>query len=157
MRNRGSSIKLMDWTMLTFFAIASVLTIGFRSASFPAYNAVIVWSCFAVACWSSVAVGRPFTQAYAHENAPPEFWDNPVFIRLNYLMTLVWCGLMSVNVGIAAIGVAIGGLVGRVAFGFGLPMAVLLCGFAFNNRFPMRYLAQNGFQDVPASAPASGA
>jgi intracellular septation protein A len=157
MRSRGSSIKLMDWTMLAFFVIASVLTIGLRSASFPVYNAVIVWSCFAVACWSSVAIGRPFTQAYARENAPPEFWGNPVFIRLNRLMTLVWCGLMTVNVGVAAIGVVIGGLVGHLAFGFGLPMAVLLCGFAFNNRFPVRYLAQNGFEGIPASAPASGA
>ncbi len=157
MRLRGGSIKLMDWTMLAFFVIASVLTIVTRSAWFPAYNAVIVWSCFAVAAWSSVLIGRPFTQAYARESAPPELWDHPVFVRLNLVMTLVWCGLMTVNVGIAVIGVMIGGLVGRVALGFALPMAVLLCGFAFNSRYPARYLARKGFQSDAASAAVSGA
>ena len=153
----GRSIKLMDWTTLTFFAIASVLTIGIRSTTFPVYNAVVVWSCFAIAAWSSVIVGRPFTQAYARENAPPEFWNNPVFIRLNLIMTLVWCGLMTVNVGFAAIGVIIGGKLAPPLFGFAMPTALLICGFIFNSRFPAEYLARSGFQMAPASAPASNA
>ena len=148
---RRTSIKLMDWTMLTFFVIASVLTVA-RSPAFPAYNTVIVWSCYALAAWSSVGSGRPFTAAYAREKAPPEFWNHPVFIHLNLVMTLVWSGLMTVNVGIAAIGVIIGGLVGRVALGFGLPMVLLICGFVFNSRFPPRYLARSGFPDGAASA-----
>jgi intracellular septation protein A len=90
MRLRGGSIKLMDWTMLAFFVIASVLAIVLQSPIFPTYNAVIVWSCFAVAAWGSVLVGHPFTAAYARENAPREFWDDPVFIRLNLVMTLIW-------------------------------------------------------------------
>jgi hypothetical protein len=152
---RGSSIKLMDWTTLTFFVLASVLTIGLRSTIIPAYNAVVIWSCFAVAAWSSVALGRPFTAAYARETAPPEFWEHPVFLRLNLVMTLVWCGLMTVNVGIAVIGVIIGGVFGQVALGLGAPMALLLCGFAFNSRFPARYLARAGFQISAATAPAA--
>ncbi len=96
MRRRGSSIKLMDWTPLAFFVIASVLTIALQAAIwFPTYNAVVVWSSFAAAAWGSVLIGRPFTAAYARETAPPEFWSNPIFIRLNLIMTLVWCGLMT--------------------------------------------------------------
>jgi len=149
---RRTSIKLMDWTMLTFFVIASVLTVGLRSPAFPVYNLVIIWSCNALAAWSSVGSGRPFTAAYARKKAPPEFWNHPVFIRLNLVMTLVWCGLMTVNVGIAVIGVIIGGLIGRVALGFGLPMVLLICGFVFNSRFPARYLARSGFPNAAASA-----
>jgi len=157
MRRRGSSIKLMDWTPLAFFVIASVLTIALRSIWFPNYNAVVVWSCFAAAAWGSVLIGRPFTAAYARETAPPEFWSNPIFIRLNLIMTLVWCGLMTVNLGIAATGVVIGGVFGRVALGFALPMVLLICGFAFNSRFPARYLARSGFQIPETIAPASTA
>jgi len=153
----GRSIKLMDWTTLTFFAIASVLTIGIRSTTFPVYIAVVVWLCFAIAAWSSVIVGRPFTEVYARENAPPEFWNNPVFVRLNLIMTLVWCGLMTVNVGFAAIGVIIGGKLAPPLFGFAMPTALLICGFIFNSRFPAEYLARSGFQMAPASAPASNA
>ena len=156
-RSRGASLKLMDLTALTFFAIASVLAIGMRASWFPTYNAVIVWSCFAIAAWSSVAVGRPFTAAYARENAPQEFWSNPVFIRLNLLMALVWCGLMTVNLLLAATGVMVGGLFGQVVLGIAIPMAVLVAGFIFNGRFPQHYLAQAGFQADVASSTASSA
>ena len=154
---RGSSIKLMDWTMLAFFMIASVLTIGLSAPWFPAYNAVVVWSCFAAAAWGSIAVGSPFTSAYARESAPREVWDHPVFVRLNLVMTLVWCGLMTVNLGIAAIGVTVGGLMGRVVMGFAMPMAVLGCGFIFNSRFPQGYLARAGIAVDAPRADASGA
>ena len=90
---RGASIKVPDWSMLAFFVIASVMIIGLRSTAFTVYSAVVVWMCFALAAWGSVAIGRPFTAAYARETAPPEFWEHPIFIRLNLLMTLVWCGL----------------------------------------------------------------
>jgi len=156
-QNRGASLKLMDLTALTFFAIASVLAIGLRASWFPAYNAVIVWSCFAIAAWSSVAVGRPFTAAYARENAPPEFWSHPVFTRLNLLMTLVWCGLMTVNLLLAATGVIVGGLFGQVVLGVAIPMALLVGGFIFNSRFPQRYLAQAGFQAGAATPKVSSA
>lgn len=141
---RGIPIRLMDWTTLTFFAIGSVMMIGLRSTLFPAYNVVVIWSCFAVAAWSSIAIGHPFTTAYARENEPPEFWVHPVFIRLNLVMTLVWCGLMTVNVGFAVTGVVIGGNFGKLVPGFALPTALLIAGFVFNSRFPARYMARAG-------------
>jgi len=152
---RGISIKPMDWTTLTFFVIGSVLMIGLRSAVFPAYNAVVIWSCFAVAAWSSVVIGHPFTAAYARENAPPEFWDHPIFIRLNLVMTLVWCGLLTVNLGLAVIGAILGGLFGKLVLGFAIPAALLIFGFVFNSRFPARYLARSGYQGDAASPKVS--
>jgi len=151
---RDISIKLMDLTTLTFFVIGSVLMLGLRSTVFPAYNVVVIWSCFAVAAWSSVAIGHPFTAAYARETAPPEFWDHPIFIRLNLVMTLFWCGLMTVNVGFAVTGVIIGGNFGKLVLGFALPTALLIAGFVFNGRFPARYLARAGVTLADAASPA---
>ena len=155
LRGRGASIKLPDWATLTFFAIASVMIIGLRSTTFTVYSAVVVWACFAIAAWGSVAIGRPFTAAYARENAPPEFWGHPVFVRLNLLMTLVWCGLMTINIGIAEIGVIVGGNVAKPILSFAVPMVLLASGFAFNKRFPARYLARSGFQIPATGAPAA--
>jgi hypothetical protein len=155
MIRRGASIKLMDWTTLTFFAIASVMTILMRSDGFTIYSAVVVWSCFALAAWGSIVVGYPFTTAYARETAPPEFWTQPIFIRLNLLMTLVWCGLMTVNIGFAVTGVIVGGSLAKPLLSFALPMALLASGFAFNKRFPARYFARSGFQIPAESAPTA--
>jgi len=154
---RGVSIKLMDWTTLTFFVIGSVLAIGLHSTTFPTYNTVVIWSCFALAVWSSVLIGHPFTAAYARENAPREFWDHPVFIRLNLLMTLCWCGLMTVNIGLAVAGVIVGGIFGKVVLGLALPAVLLILGFAFNKRFPARYLARSGYQGSGAGPTVSSA
>jgi hypothetical protein len=153
--SRGASIKLPDWVMLAFFMIASVMIIGLKSTAFTVYSAVVVWTCFALAAWGSVAIGCPFTTAYARETAPPEFWEHPIFIRLNLLMTLVWCGLMTVNIGFAAVGVIVGGSLSKPLLSYGLPMVLVAAGFAFNNRFPARYLARSGFQMPAASAPAA--
>jgi len=152
---RGISIKLTDWTTLIFFVIASVMMIGLRSTTFTVYSAVIIWTCFALGAWGSVAVGHPFTEVYAREKAPPEFWEHPVFIRLNLLMTLVWCGLMTVNIGFAVIGVMVGGNLAKPLLSFALPAVLLVSGFVFNGRFPARYLARAGFQIPAASVPAA--
>jgi hypothetical protein len=152
---RGASMKLPDWSTLIFFVIASVMMIVLRSTAFTVYSAVVVWSCFALGAWGSVAIGRPFTTVYARESAPREFWEHPVFIRLNLLMTLVWCGLMTVNIGFAVIGVVVGGNLTKPVLSFAVPMALLISGFAFNKRFPARYLARSGFQIPAASAPAA--
>ncbi len=102
-------------------------------------------------------IGHPFTAAYARENAPPEFWDNPIFLRLNLVMTLFWCGLLTVNIGFAVTGVIIGGNFGKLVPGFALPMVLLIFGFVFNSRFPARYLARFGYQADGASPTVSSA
>ena len=38
----------------------------------------------------SIAVRQPFTLQYAREQIAPELWDNPKFIRTNYIITGVW-------------------------------------------------------------------
>ena len=137
-----ATIKLMDWTTLAFFVTASILTIGLHSNVLATYQVMIIWSFFAVAGWASVILGRPFTAAYAREEQPPEVWDLPIFHRLNWIMTLFWCGLFSVNVGFGVIAVMVGGNLGRLVPGFLIPTGLLIYGFVFSRRFPMRYVAR---------------
>ena len=142
MLRRQTTIKLMDWTTLAFFVTASILTIGLHSNVLATYTVMIIWSFFAVAGWASVILGRPFTAAYAREEQPPEVWDLPIFHRLNWIMTLFWCGLFSVNVGFGVIAVMVGGNLGRLVPGFLIPTGLLIYGFVFSRRFPMRYVAR---------------
>jgi hypothetical protein len=132
----------MDLTTLAFFVTASILMIGLHSTILPVYQVMIIWSFYAVAAWASIAVGEPFTAAYAREEQPPEVWDLPIFHRLNRIMTLFWCGLFSVNVGFGAIAVMVGGNLGRLVPGFLIPTGLLIYGFVFSKRFPMRYVAR---------------
>jgi hypothetical protein len=139
---RQTTIKLMDWTTLAFFVTASILMIGLHSTILPVYQVMIIWSFYAIAGWASIAVGRPFTTAYAREEQPPEAWDLPIFHRLNRIMTLFWCGLFSVNVGFGLIAAMVGGNLGKLVPGFLIPAGLLVYGFVFTKRFPMRYVAR---------------
>ena len=38
----------------------------------------------------SIAIRRPFTLQYAREQVSREYWDSPVFIRTNTIITAVW-------------------------------------------------------------------
>ncbi len=139
---RRTTVKLMDWTTLAYFVAAAVIMIGLRAAAFPVYHVVVIWSFFAAAAWASIALGKPFTYAYAREQTPPEFWENPLFHRINWILAFFWAGLFTVNVGFAAIGAAIGGNLGKLVPGFLLPTGLLIFGLVFSKRFPDRYMAR---------------
>jgi hypothetical protein len=149
MLRRQATIKLMDWTTLAFFVAASILTIGLHSTVLATYQVMIIWSFYAVTGWASIALGRPFTAAYAREEQPPEVWDLPIFHRVNWIVTLFWCGLFSVNVGFGVIAVMVGGNLGKLVPGFLIPTGLLIYGFIFSKRFPMHYV-----QRVNAAAAA---
>jgi hypothetical protein len=149
MLRRQATIKLMDWTTLSFFVAASILTIGLHSTVLATYQVMIIWSFYAVTGWASIALGRPFTAAYAREEQPPEVWELPIFHRVNGIMTLFWCRLFSVNVGFGAIAVMVGGNLGKLVPGFLIPTGLLIYGFIFSKRFPMHYV-----QRVNAAAAA---
>ena len=47
---------------------------------------------------ASMAAGRPFTLQYARDQVAPEFWDQPEFIRTNYVITGAWALAFAVMV-----------------------------------------------------------
>lgn len=89
----GTSIKPLEVFDTVYFAVMAAL------ASF-ASDAVVSWlelwagemSNIALVLFSlgSIAFRSPFTLAYARETAPKEYWDQPLFLRTNYVITWVW-------------------------------------------------------------------
>jgi uncharacterized membrane protein (UPF0136 family) len=46
----------------------------------------------------SILIRRPFTLQYAREHVARERWDNPAFVRTNYIVTFVWAAAFAVMV-----------------------------------------------------------
>jgi hypothetical protein len=46
----------------------------------------------------SMAIGRPFTLEYARERVSSEYWNNPEFRRVNYVITAIWAAAFAVMV-----------------------------------------------------------
>jgi hypothetical protein len=55
---------------------------------------------------ASMAIREPFTLQYAREKVAREKWDNPAFIRSNYVITAVWALAFAIMVAADAIAVA---------------------------------------------------
>ncbi|MGC2111514.1 MAG: hypothetical protein WA655_18505 [Candidatus Korobacteraceae bacterium] len=96
--SRHINVKLLDWTLLAYFVLASIATFLVRSAEFPIYASIVIWVLYAGVAWASILFGAPFTLQYAHESTPAEHWQAPGFLRANLVITLVWAIAFSVNV-----------------------------------------------------------
>ena len=47
----------------------------------------------------SIAVRQPFTLQYAREQVAPDLWDEPEFVRANYIITAVWAFAFAIMAG----------------------------------------------------------
>lgn len=92
-RLRGGRPKLLEYSDVIFFG---GLAIFVAVASPDTHTWLERWSgeianvALVVIALGSIAARRPFTLAYAREQAPRELWTDPVFLRTNYLITWAW-------------------------------------------------------------------
>ena len=114
------AVKILNCTAAAFFAFSLVTTIAVGSTLFKNYNAFLIWSVFAIVTWVTLLLGFPFTIQYAREQAPPEVWDNPLFRRLNMILTVAFGLVFTVNAGLGAIALITGHLL-TLRARFGLP------------------------------------
>lgn len=100
----GFRAKLLDLAAIVFFAALLVLgmVVGNDAHAWlerwcgEISNVMIV-----LVALGSVVVRRPFTLQYAREMTEREYWDSPLFLHINYVLTWVWIGSFFVT---AAVG-----------------------------------------------------
>jgi hypothetical protein len=86
----GRSAKILEIGTLALFAGLSLYALlgGAAGSIFGAKLSVDVG--LLVIVLFSMAIRRPFTLQYARESVPSTLWDDPRFIRVNYVITAVW-------------------------------------------------------------------
>jgi hypothetical protein len=94
---RHRAIKIVDATSLGFFVMMLAASIALGQWIIADYNVLIVWAIFAFVCWATILMDFPFTLQYLREQAPPAVWHQPVFIRTNYFISLLWAVICTIN------------------------------------------------------------
>ncbi|AZG46154.1 DUF3159 domain-containing protein [Gordonia insulae] len=135
----GNSIKLMEWFDVAFFVVLCVI-------GALATRAMIEWLelwageivnlalvCFAL---GSILLRRPFTLEYAKEQTPEEFWDSPIFIRTNYVITWAWTAAFGVSAIAGAIGDAVFDDAGNFWTGWIIQIGATVFAIAFTEFYP---------------------
>lgn len=90
---RGGTPKLLEYADVVYFAGLAVL-VAFASPGTRTWlelwgGEVANVAVLAIA-FGSVVLRMPFTIQYAREDVPQEYWHEPEFLRVNYLITWVW-------------------------------------------------------------------
>jgi hypothetical protein len=85
----GTVVLFGGLALYAIFGGAALSVIGVR---------LLVDSGLLLIVLGSIAVRQPFTMQYAREQVAAELWDNPTFIRTNYIITGVWAVAFTVMV-----------------------------------------------------------
>ena len=134
-----------DWTVAAYFAavtLSLLLMPETAAAFFKHYPVTGIYAClFAAAFFPPLFGLDPFTYHYAKKSTPQVFWGNPIFVKINLIMTYVWAGIFALCIIVS--------LYPSVITRAFIPLGLILgFGLPFNLRFPNWYLMRLGFPSL---------
>ncbi|AFM28187.1 hypothetical protein [Desulfomonile tiedjei] len=88
---------LLLWAGVVFFAFALVAVVLLKNMWVIHHLGILASGTLFTGTLLSIMIGQPFTEDYAREHVPPEFWDSPEFIRSSYTVTSVWALIFMIN------------------------------------------------------------
>lgn len=89
----GDTFKALELSDIVFFSgLALVVAVVGNDAHkwLETWSSEIANIAFVLISVGSLVIRRPFTVPYAKDEADPSLWDDPDFIRANYVITAVW-------------------------------------------------------------------
>jgi putative NADPH-quinone reductase len=134
-----------DWAVAAYFAAVtlSLLLMPETAAKFfEDYPVTGIYLClFAAAFLPPLFRFDPFTYHYAKKSTPEMFWGNPIFVKINLIMTYVWACVFALCIAFS--------LYPSVITRAFIPLALILgFGLPFNLRFPNWYLKKLGLPSL---------
>jgi intracellular septation protein A len=146
---RTRSTNVLEVVGLAFFAALTVAALVLDRADlmFLEENAQLLSSLvLVVVVFGGLLVGRPFTEYYARQTTPREYWGNATFRHINRVLTLVWGGVFVVNA-LSDLLVRFGG--SSDVFTWVLPAVAVVAGIKITVWYPDHASSQ---EDAPAEA-----
>jgi hypothetical protein len=89
--------RILTWATLLMFGILLVAVGILGMTGILPVMGMLIYAVLAAVSFGSILAHIPFTLQYAREMVDRTLWENPVFIRVNVLMTGVWGGIFAIN------------------------------------------------------------
>ena len=155
LRNRrGGSFKPLELFEVAYFGTLAVI-------GFLATDKLTLWlekwsgdmSSLALAAFAfgSLLVRNPFTLPYAKETTPEEYWDSPIFLRVNRIITLIWALSFTVSGAAGLYGDAVLDQPDNFWTGWIIQIGAMLFAFSFTEWYPD--VASAGAPKAPGEPP----
>jgi hypothetical protein len=136
---------ILETAALVFFVLVGAFAFASPHSFLRPYSGAGSQGWLALAAWFSIAVGKPFTMAFAKRSTPPEIWKEPRFLKVNTTITSFWAASFTVFSALIAITYAVTGNSGAAGL-------VQLIGLAIPGVFTVRYAARARARGAAAAA-----
>lgn len=133
-RRRPPEALLIEFGSLVFFVAATGYAFADPHTALHPYVPAIANGWLALISWFSLAIRQPFTLGIAKQTTPRESWHQPLFIRTNVIITVVWA--IAFTIGAAGIAACAAAGTGRIAV-----IVVQIASFVVPMVFTLRYVA----------------
>jgi uncharacterized membrane protein len=90
---------ILSWGTLIFFTFALFAVVVLKDPWVGSHTGVLSNGALAAIAWISLLIGRPFTQQYGRLEVDKGLWNNPLFIRVNRVLTAFWGCLFLLSMG----------------------------------------------------------
>ncbi|MFD7605313.1 hypothetical protein ACFWAN_33390 [Streptomyces mirabilis] len=139
---RRGSFKILEAASLVFFAVLFVLGLAVDRQDLlwlETYAQTLANGVIAVVALGSLAF-TPFTEQYARESVPRQYWDTPLFRRTNRILTAMWgeVFLVTALLGLLALHVRSG----SDWLNWVIPIALLVAAIRFTKWYPAHVRAR---------------
>ncbi|MFD8125942.1 DUF3159 domain-containing protein [Streptomyces mirabilis] len=139
---RRGSFKILEAASLVFFAVLFVLGLAVDRQDLlwlETYAQTLANGVIAVVALGSLAF-TPFTEQYARESVPRQYWDTSLFRRTNRILTAMWGGVFLVTalLGLLALHVRSG----SDWLNWVIPIALLVAAIRFTKWYPAHVRAR---------------
>jgi energy-converting hydrogenase Eha subunit A len=136
-----------DWTISAYFLTVVILLSMWPEPAgkvLQRYAVTGIYLCLFSASFLPAILGfAPFTLHYARKYTPQSLWENPIFLKINRIMTFTWAGIF----GICIILSLYPSVITRAV----VPIIIIVgVGVPFNIRFPDHYLERLGLPPLAA-------
>jgi hypothetical protein len=83
------------------FLLFIMLNVRYFHWEIVQYHATaILYGILAVVGWGSIILKAPFTLQYSRVNVAQDKWQHPLFLKINYMLSLCWSLIFSFNLAI---------------------------------------------------------
>ncbi|AEW97106.1 MULTISPECIES: hypothetical protein [Streptomycetaceae] len=87
---RGWDALLIETCSAGYFAVVLAIALADPHSVLRPWTQSASSGWLALIAWGSLAVRRPFTLGIARASVPAALWDNPLFRRVNVVISAVW-------------------------------------------------------------------
>lgn len=91
---------VLSWGTLLFFIFMFITVVIGKNQYISQYSWIFSNGALAIIAWASILIRKPFTIQYAKERVPRDKWNQPLFIKINYVLTAVWGLIFLMNIGL---------------------------------------------------------